>query len=196
MYFILIVLYSDCTLIVDFVDSEDDENETESVSQCHPMLFQFNLKLPKILPPSCHLQYGFIVYDILFEWQELRDWDLNQWGHKIKSLPISIGSVVNLNEIPLAASPSESCKQEKFKFLCCNSGSIYVNMKTDKIGFVPGENLNFTILINNSAKFDVDKVEVALLQVNLLIYGYVKFMYYVVLTVLIFLCFVVFKFYI
>ncbi|CAG7692164.1 unnamed protein product [Allacma fusca] len=151
-----------------------EDEEDESISRIsRPLLFQFHLRLPKVLPPSCNLHYGFTVYDIMFEWQAWKP-ETDEWEHKVKHIPISIGASVNLNEIPFAGEPAEATRHEKFSFFCLSFGSIDVNLSVNKMGYTPGEQLNFKVHTNNETKFDVEKITVSLKQERIFYVGELK----------------------
>ena len=129
-----------------------------------PLVFRFGLRLPKVLPPTCELRYGYISYEIKFEWDTWKC-DRAEWERRGKIIPINIGPCVNLNEIPFAGEPAEARRDEKYSFLCFNHGNASATLSVDKVGYIPGEELHFKVQAKNETKFHVDKISVSLKQV-------------------------------
>lgn len=156
---------------MDFYLDEQEENNDDDSSIRPPLLFLFQLRLPKVLPPSCELRYGVISYDLKFEWDVWKGDDLlGGWERGEKIIPITVAASVNLNEIPFAGEPAEASRHQKLSFLCFNFGNADVSLAIDKVGYIPGEELRFKVKATNGTKFDVNKITVCLRQVRSLRY--------------------------
>lgn len=78
---------------------------------------------------------------------------------------ITIYSIVDLNNDPMAMLPGDWKTSKTFCFLWCASGPLKLNVNTEKKGFCPGEIILLEVYVNNESNKLIKYVSVELIQV-------------------------------
>jgi len=128
--------------------------------------FPFQFKIPAGLPPSFEGDYGYIRYycKAIID----KPWE---GKNEIRLAAFNVMSNYDLNSLPssIVATPCEArdvriANTGGFCGLCESKGEVSVYMKTDRKGYVPGEQIIFDINIRNKSNQELTKWEIRLLQ--------------------------------
>ncbi|KAK6186164.1 hypothetical protein SNE40_008257 [Patella caerulea] len=127
-------------------------------------VYPFMINLPKSIPSSFEGRKGYIRY--LCKAYIDRNWKSEEAEHVF-----TVIHHLDLNNIPTAREPSIIQKEESVESCCCEEGTVFLQLKIEKSGFVPGETINFTIDCHNNSTVDIGRVSLDLLQ-NVTYQGY------------------------
>lgn len=123
---------------------------------CGAHRYEFALQLPPMLPASFEAAHGHIRYEV----ESVLD---IPWGFDKKfKLQFTVVGNDDLNFDPQLKLP---CQGEKFRRFCClfcKSNPLVMTVNLPFTGFVPGQNVPFTINYNNKSDVTVDKTRISL----------------------------------
>jgi len=128
--------------------------------------FPFDYMIPPNVPTSFEGDYGCIRYTIQAE--IVRNW---LWNHRAK-MNITVISILDLNQFPECSEPGHESNSKTFCCLCCTSGPLTSSIVTDKTGFVPGEYIVVSAMIENQSRKDMKTTEVKLVEKTIYRAGY------------------------
>jgi hypothetical protein len=121
--------------------------------------YNFQFLLPSTLPTSFEHPNGRIRYRIKVEIE------FPMGAMKVLIKPFSILNLVDLNGIASLRNP---CSAKIYKPLkscfCKRNGNIYLTFNTLRGGFVPGESILFSLLIQNNTSKDLQNIFIQLIQ--------------------------------
>lgn len=124
------------------------------------MSYPFSFQLPLMNLPSSYLgQHGKVEY--LLEANVKRSWkfDFNAKQY------ITVNSIVDLNNDPVAAEPGEWKTAKTFCCLCCASGPLTMTIRLKTKGYCSGEIIPVEVEINNMSTRGVTDLSAELVQV-------------------------------
>ncbi|ESO83039.1 hypothetical protein LOTGIDRAFT_169668 [Lottia gigantea] len=127
--------------------------------------YPFSINLPTEIPSSFEGRKGHIRYmcrvEIEGKYKE---------AEQIEKT-FTVIHPLDLNTIHTAKEPGCVQKEEMTEDCCCESGLVFIQLKTEKCGFVPGEQIRFTIECHNNTQNSIGNIVLELLQ-NVTYTGY------------------------
>jgi len=121
--------------------------------------YNFQFLLPKTLPTSFEHPNGRIRYRIKVE----IEFPMSTTDVFFK--PFSILNLVDLNGITSLKNPCSAKIYKPIKSCFCNSnGNVYLTFNTLQGGFVPGQSILFSLLIQNNTSKDLQNIFIQLIQ--------------------------------
>lgn len=121
--------------------------------------FPFSFILPRDIPSSFMSHFGKVVYQVKAE-ADL-PWNFDK-SHKVF---FSVNFMYDLNMDPLATIPMVIQKEDTLCCCCCAQGPIEMNMRAQRSGYVPGENIVVNGDVVNNSSSTVEYTEIKLIQV-------------------------------
>ncbi|XP_059149719.1 arrestin domain-containing protein 3-like [Physella acuta] len=144
-----------------YIDSEYHLYKSRSQTDNQPPgmhVYPFDFTLPTDVPSSFEGRRGYVRYQCIVTMD--RGWkgvlQIEQDLTVIRHLDLSI--------LPDAAMPQHLEREQMYEGCCCDSGNVYIQLDLQKSGFVPGEPMNFTIIVNNKATSSICGVVMSLVQ--------------------------------
>lgn len=157
----VVVVHTDKEKIIDkdttlFGDSEDDKKKHEGGQHEYP----FSFELPKDLPSSFeHKGYVKAYVRYYLEAKIERPWSFD---HKVVR-PLIINGLVDCNkEFYAVGVEGENLKE--VGCLCCSSGTVSMQCRTNRSAFCPGECILLNGKFVNNLDKDLDNVKAKLMQ--------------------------------
>jgi hypothetical protein len=141
-----------------------EENEPEVWLPEGRTEYPFYFKLPNDIPSSFEMKHGYVKYFLEAVISRSLKFD-----HKVRTL-FTVNGLLDLNAEWKASHIGELNKQKFICCFCCTSGPVGFTIKLPRIGYVPGENINFFVEIFNMSMRNVPAVTLALVQVSLVTY--------------------------
>lgn len=123
--------------------------------------FPFSFELPLELPSSFESEFGRVRYGI--EAVVKRSWKFD-YSTKIY---FTVNALVDLNLHTTYFEPKQVSKEKSILCLCCKEGPISMKVELPRIGYVPGESINFSVFSSNSSSRPVSAIAVYFIMVRI-----------------------------
>ncbi|KAK3592256.1 hypothetical protein CHS0354_032950 [Potamilus streckersoni] len=119
-------------------------------------MYPFGFQLPLDIPNSYRGFSGFVNYEVTVT--VVRPWAFNV----SKRVPFTVISHLDLNTLPYANTIGIAEDEKTVKRCFGSSGPIRATITTDRLGYVPGEDIVFTAEIHNRSDTDLRPCQAAL----------------------------------
>ncbi|XP_072051337.1 arrestin domain-containing protein 3-like [Amphiura filiformis] len=123
-------------------------------------IFPFQFQLPaKPLPHAFEGRFGRIRYKVRAKIDRPGKHD-----HTVEKMFSVVGVPIDLNNKPEASMPSKSEDEKTVCCLCCATGPIRAEAQTNKSGYVPGETIWVTGMVENNSTREISSITAKLIQ--------------------------------
>lgn len=112
--------------------------------------FPFDFGLPDALPSSFEGPWGYVRYFINSTLDRPNSFNINY------KRPFTLIAPLDLNSQRNVLHSTTNRGSKRMCCLCCKSGPVSGTIHLDRIGFVPGEEININAEIQNLSSFDCD----------------------------------------
>ncbi|KAI4454691.1 arrestin domain containing protein [Holotrichia oblita] len=120
-------------------------------------VYPFKFILPTNIPSSYEGQYGYVRYTIKVILKK------HYYGDETK-MAFTVISPFDLNLQPNIKEINQISNEKDLKMAWWSIGPIYYSLKTDKSGFVPGEDIPVNVIVDNNTNTDVTGITLKLQQ--------------------------------
>ncbi|KAL3866414.1 hypothetical protein ACJMK2_043715 [Sinanodonta woodiana] len=119
-------------------------------------MYPFSFQLPLNIPNSYEGFFGFVRYEVTVT--VVRPWASN----KSKTVLFTVISHLDLNTLPYVNVQGVAEDEKIVNHFFGTAGPIRAAITTDRLGYVPGEDINFTAEIHNNSDTDMGPCQAAL----------------------------------
>ncbi|KAL3866413.1 hypothetical protein ACJMK2_043714 [Sinanodonta woodiana] len=119
-------------------------------------MYPFSFQLPFDIPNSYQGNAGFVRYEVTVT--VVRHWAFN----KSKTFPFTVISHLDLNTLPFVNIQGVAEDEKIVRRFFSIAGRVRAAITTDRLGYVPGEDITFTAQIHNNSDTDMGPCQAAL----------------------------------
>lgn len=153
--------YSDSESYFEFKSYLLGDGRSDAYIQPGETSCPFSFQLPVMNIPSSYVgNHGKVEY--FLEATVKRSWKFDYHAKQF----ITVNSIVDLNNDPQASQPGNWAVSKTFCCWCCASAPLSVNIRTNTVGYCPGEKIALEIEVNNLSNREVTDLSAKLTQVE------------------------------
>ncbi|KAL5022520.1 hypothetical protein ScPMuIL_001675 [Solemya velum] len=123
-------------------------------------VYPFSVQLPATVPSSFEGRRGYVRYFCKATID--RPWKFDSHAKRAFTVirPLNLNEILDPNPVPVVL----QC-EEAIEGCCCDNGSVVAELSLNKMGYVPGEPLIYTIKIDNKSETEIKEISLELRQV-------------------------------